>query len=372
MPDRIPRALDPRTLLPSVAVLAGVVVLLAGVYVAQGFVATVAFGALAAVICRRLQLLLLRRGLRPWLALTITVVAFVLVVGSLAAAFVAAIIALAAEIGQDSGALADQLRALAESFGLATGVPPDSVPQIDTSALLSGLRSLFAMIAPAVTGLLMAVLIVTYLLLDADRLRGRMLGATSPGVVARYDSLASELFIYIKVRAALGGAAAVADTILLLVLGVPYALLWGVVSFLFSFVPNIGFVLALIPPALLAFMDGGLAPAIMVVAGYVAINIAFDYVLQPRVMSTELDISPVVTIVCIMFWTFLIGASGALLAVPLTIVVRALLLPFPGARWFVALLGPVPGAGPATGEEPASMEPEAEPAPPEPAPTIRA
>ena len=58
----------------------------------------------------------------------------------------------------------------------------------------------------------------------------------------------------------LGGAAAIADTVLLLVIGVPYAVLWGVVSFLFSFVPNIGFVIALIPPTLLAFLDGGIVP----------------------------------------------------------------------------------------------------------------
>jgi AI-2 transport protein TqsA len=337
------RARDPRSLLPSVAVLAGIVLILGATYVAQGLVATIAFSALAAVICRELQLWLRRRGMRPWLAVTITVVAFVLVIGSLFAAFIASLIALAAELGKESGALADQLRALADSFGVVTGVPVDEVPRIDVSTALAGLRSLLGAIGPAVTGLAMAVLIVTYLLLDADRLRGRMLRATSPSVVGRYDTLATELVVYIRVRATLGAAAAVADTVLLLVLGIPYAVLWGVVSFLFSFVPNIGFVLALIPPTLLAFMDGGLGPALLVVGGYTAINLAFDYVLQPRVMSSELDISPVVVITCILVWTFLIGATGALLAVPLTIALRAVLLPFPGARWFVALLGPVPG-----------------------------
>jgi predicted PurR-regulated permease PerM len=332
-------------MLPSVAVLAGIVLVLGAIYVAQGLVATIAFSALAAVICRELQLWLRRKGLRPWLAVTLTVVAFVIVIGSLAAAFIASVIALAAELGKNTDALADQLRALAASFGAATGVPVDEVPQVDVATVLSGLRSILGTIGPAVTSLAMAVLIVTYLLLDADRLRGRMLGATSPAIVGRYDTLATELVVYIRVRATLGAAAAIADTILLLVLGVPYAVLWGVVSFLFSFVPNIGFILALVPPTLLAFMEGGLGPVLLVVGGYTAINLAFDYVLQPRVMSTELDISPVVVITCILVWTFLIGAAGALLAVPLTIALRAVLVPFPGARWFVALLGPVPGDG---------------------------
>ncbi len=362
------KSLDPRSLLPSVAVLAGIVLLLAGMQAAQGLVATVAFAALAAVICRRLQLALLGRGLRPWLALSITVAGFVLVIGSLAAAFVASIIALVVEIRRDTDALTAKLAELAETFGIATGLPPESVPQVPVGDLLTGARSLLGLVSPAVTGLLMAVLIVTYLLLDADRLRARMLGATSAGVVARYDALARELWVYIKVRATLGAAAAVADTILLVVLGVPYAFLWGVVSFLFSFVPNIGFVLALIPPAVLALLDGGPVPALLVVGGYVAINLAFDYVLQPRMMSSELDISPVVTIVSILAWTFLIGASGALLAVPLTIALRAVLLPFPGARWFVALLGPVPDDPVGAGEDPAPDAPTPDTAAPAPAP----
>ena len=121
----------------------------------------------------------------------------------------------------------------------------------------------------------MSVLIVTYLLLDADNLRARMLRHTPAGSVARYDALANELVVYIKVRAMLGAGAAVADTILLLVLGVPYAVLWGVLSFLFSFVPNIGFILALVPPTVFALLELGLGPAVLVVVGYV--------VDQPRV-----------------------------------------------------------------------------------------
>jgi AI-2 transport protein TqsA len=342
MPDNPLRSRDPRSLLPSVAVLAGIVLVAAALHAAQGLFATVAFGALAAVICRRLQLLLLRRGMGSKAAVAVVVTVFVLVIGSLAVAFIASLIALAAEISGESATLTQQFKDLAGSFGLATGLPPDSVPQVDVSTLLVAARSLLGMIGPAVTGLLMAVLIVTYLLIDADGLRARMLRVTLPGIIARYDTLAVELVVYIKVRAVLGGAAAIADVVLLLVLGVPYAVLWGVVSFLFSFVPNIGFVLALIPPTVLAFLDGGIGAAVAVVVGYTAINLAFDYVLQPRMMSTNLDLSPVVVIVSILVWTFVIGAMGALLAMPLTIALRTVLLPYPGARWFVALLGPVP------------------------------
>jgi predicted PurR-regulated permease PerM len=351
-----------RSLQPPITVLAGIVLVTAAIVFAQGVFVTVAFGALAAVICRRLQLVLVRRGAGNGLAITLTVTAFVVVLAALVLAGFAAVAVVVAEISASS----DELTTLAEDVmaqaGAAVGLPPPEVPPVDIATVVSVLRSALGMLMPVLSGLFMAVLIVAYLLIDARRLRERMLAITSPGVMARYDALEIELVTYIKVRAVLGGAAAIADTILLLVLGVPYAPLWGVLSFLFSFVPNLGFIIALIPPTVFAFLDGGLAPAVLVVVGYVAINLAFDYVLQPRMMETELDISPVVTIVAILVWTLLVGPMGALLAVPLTITVRAILLPYPGARWFVALLGPLPD-DPVAASQPGDPAPEPSPSP---------
>ena len=345
---------------------AGVVVVLAGMQGARGLFAVIAFSALAAILCRRLQLNMIDRGMGQRLSLVVTVGGFVVVLAALAVAFAASIIALAVQLGKDADRLTDAFTELAGSFGFVTGLPPNAIPSVDVSTLVSGARQLLGLVSPAVTGLAMSVLIVTYLLLDANGLRTRMLAVLPVGLMARYDALAAELVVYIRVRAVLGAAAAVADAALLLVLGVPYAILWGAVSFLFSFVPNFGFVLALIPPAIFALLDGGPLPALLVVGGYVAINLAFDYVVQPRVMASSLDISPVVVIVSILAWTFLIGATGALLAVPLTIALRAILVPFPGARWFVALLGPVTpgGAEPVEPVEPAAPATPAGPATP--------
>ena len=154
----------------------------------------------------------------------------------------------------------DWLAVAEDAWGTVTGVPSGTLPPIEPQAALGAARSVVAALTPAVTGLALSVLIVTYLLLDADNLRARMLRHTPAGSVARYDALANELVVYIKVRAMLGAAAAVADTVLLLVLGVPYAVLWGVLSFLFSFVPNIGFILALVPPTVFALLELGLGP----------------------------------------------------------------------------------------------------------------
>ncbi len=335
-----------RSLRAPVVAFAAIAIVLAYVEAIHGFLALILFSALAAILSRQLQLALERRGMGTRLAVTVTTAVYVVILAALAAAAIASVVAVADLVAGESASFQAELRALADAFAVATGLPPGSVPAVDTGAILSVLRQVLGTVAPAVTGLAMSVLIVVYLLLDAGNLRARMLRATSADAMARYDAMANDLFTYIKVRAILGAAAAVADSILLLALGVPYAILWGVVSFLFSFIPNIGFILALVPPTVFAYFELGLGPAIAVVVGYVVINLAFDYVLQPRVMSTSLDLSPVVVVVSILAWTVVIGPAGALLAVPLTIVLRVLLVPFEGARWFVALLGPIPGDDP--------------------------
>jgi AI-2 transport protein TqsA len=140
----------------------------------------------------------------------------------------------------------------------------------------------------------------------------------------------------------LGGVAAVLDTLLLLALGVPAALLWGVLSFLLSFIPNVGFILALIPPTILGLLTGGPLTALAVLVGYVVINIAIDYVIQPRFIGASVDLSPVVITVCLLFWGVVLGPSGALLAVPMTIIAAAVADTFPASRPLGRLLGSGP------------------------------
>ena len=333
--------------------LAAVIVVTVGIALAGGLFALATFSALAAIVARRAQLWLLARRVPGWAALVITTGGFALILIVMGIAVVASIAAVGFRLAEDSTQVETWIKTAQDIWANITGVPAGTLPTIEPQAALGIARSLVSTLAPAVTACAMSVLIVIYVLLGAPGLHDRMLRATNSEVIARYDALATELVTYVKVRALLGAAAALADTVLLLVLGVPYAVLWGLMSFLFSFIPNIGFVLALIPPALFALVEHGPLTALAVVIGYLVINLAFDYVLQPRVVSTTLEVSPVVTIVTILVWTLLIGPAGALLAVPLTITLRALLMPYPGAAWFVAFLGremSVPQAAPPVAE----------------------
>jgi predicted PurR-regulated permease PerM len=113
--------------------------------------------------------------------------------------------------------------------------------------------------------------------------------------------------------------AAVIVFILLLILSVPLPALWAFLVFAASFIPTVGTIIALVPPTILALLDGGLATAVLVVVGFALVNVAQDNLLQPRMMGTELNLSPLVVFLSVIVWAWILGAAGALLAVPLTV-----------------------------------------------------
>lgn len=143
-------------------------------------------------------------------------------------------------------------------------------------------------------------------------------------LAARFLAFSDTLRGYMGVRAVLGLVAAGLDYLLLLVLGVDYALLWGVLSFILSFVPNIGFALSLAPPLLLSLMEGGWQEALIVFVGYQVINNVIDNVVGPRFVGRQMQISALLSFLSVVFWAWVLGPTGAILAVPLTVLIRDL------------------------------------------------
>ncbi|MEO7999371.1 MAG: AI-2E family transporter [Gemmatimonadaceae bacterium] len=109
---------------------------------------------------------------------------------------------------------------------------------------------------------------------------------------------------------------------LLLYLRVDFAITWAVLFFLMNFVPAVGFVFALIPPLLLTLVQYGWTTAIFVAIFYSVLNFIVDSVLKPRIMAEGLDLSPLIVIVALVFWSWVLGPIGAIVAVPITMVLR--------------------------------------------------
>lgn len=143
-------------------------------------------------------------------------------------------------------------------------------------------------------------------------------------LAAQFLNFAQTLRGYVGIRAVLGLVAAVLDYVVLMILGVEHALLWGVLSFLLSFVPNIGFTMSLVPPLLLALLEGGWTRALIVFVAYQVINTGIDNVIGPRFVGKQMQVSALLSFLSVVFWTWVLGPTGAILSVPLTVLVRDL------------------------------------------------
>ncbi|MHC3995633.1 AI-2E family transporter [Thiomicrolovo sp. ZZH C-3] len=144
---------------------------------------------------------------------------------------------------------------------------------------------------------------------------------------------------YMALKALISAGTGFLVYLLLLLFGLDYPVLWGVVAFLLNFIPNIGSIMAAVPAVLLALLQLDLASAFWIATGYVVINILVGSVIEPKVMGRGLDLSTLVVFLSLIFWGWLLGPVGMLLSIPLTIMVKIVFDSEESTRWIAVLLG---------------------------------
>ncbi len=129
---------------------------------------------------------------------------------------------------------------------------------------------------------------------------------------------------YMLITAVIAVVTGALDTVLFFILRIPDPLVWGIVAAILSFVPTIGFWLAAIPPALLALLVHNPLTAVLTLLGIVLINGFADNVIKPRYLGSGLDMAPFLVIFSVVFWAMILGPVGAILGVPMTMLIRSL------------------------------------------------
>ncbi len=344
-PVTAPAALDvlgPATR-PLVVIATFVLVLLAvlGMREVAGVVVPILFGLLLALVAAPLRGAFQRRGMSQRMALVATVGTVLSVIVIVVVLIAFSIAEFVAQLPQYEDELADALDAFRTTLANA-GLPvsPDAISSIVSPSALAGfIRPVASSLGSALLDIFIALLTLVYAIVGAASLRRRAESAFGEdhALIGGVERFGVDLRRYLIVRAELGLFAGVLVLVMLFVLGVPFPLLWAFLTFAASFIPNVGFIIALIPPTILAFLGGGLVPAAIVVIGFTVINLFQDNLLQPIVLGSELNLSPLVVFVAVIAWAWILGGAGALLAVPLTVALLTLLEASPWTRG-VALL----------------------------------
>lgn len=313
----------------------------------------VLFGLFIALVVSPLVASLERRGIRHAVALTVAiavVLALVIATAGVIALSIGELVVQVPRYETRLRELIEQVREILAGLGIETDADAISAV-ISPEDIVGYVRPVASAVSRGAAAILILAFTLAYALLGAPGLRARAVAAFGErhAILTGVERFGVDLRRYLVVRAQLGLFAAVLTLVLLFVLGVPLPALWSFLVFAAAFIPNIGTFLALIPPMILALLEGGIGTAVAVVIGFTLINVAQDYLLQPRMMGTELNLSPLVVFLSVIVWAWILGAAGALLAVPLTVGLVAILEAFPDTRGIAALLRnrvePLPGTG---------------------------
>jgi len=225
--------------------------------------------------------------------------------------------------------------------GFITSQRLTTLATVMLSALFTGISQAFLVL------LIFAFMLSSALALPSSARLG--LSAQHP-VIQRVASLTEDVRRYITLTTIVNFLVGVGNVILLLVLGVDLALLWGLLAWFMGYVPAIGFWIAMLPPLLLAYVEHGFTTALIVFVGYVLINGSVENILKPRMMGQQLSISPVVVVISLFVWGWLLGAVGAILSIPLTLLIFSILEGFDSTRWIALILRAPGGAAGASAE----------------------
>ncbi len=323
--------------------LAAIVIVISGLRVAGGFFLPLLVALFLAVISSPLVAKLERAKVPRALAIVLTVLLDVLVLAGLVALVATSLGGLQEMMPRYQVAVSDLADSVVWNLR-ARGVPieaSDIEVLGDPSWVLHAFGDLFRELTEIASNALLVVLLVVFMLFEMKPARSKLvmlLGAPLTKVPALAGAVA-KVQRYLVVKTMLSVVTGLVFGIYLAILGVDFPVLWGLAAFLLNYIPTIGPALATIPPVVIALLTLGPGTAVAAAVGCLTANVVIGNAIEPRMMGEALGLSTLVVFASMLFWGWLWGPVGALLAVPLTMLVRDALALGESTRWLAAILG---------------------------------
>ena len=326
---------------------AAVVVVVAGLRAAAGFILPLLFATLLTLLFWPLFRWLTGRRCNEKLALLITLVAALLALGLFLLVATAAVNEFASSAPQyfeqvqvRLGSWFEQLRqaeGLGGWIGAATLDPGELVNLAAATAgnLLSGTATLISF-------LLLVFLTMAFMLAESNRFGPKLRAAL--GVLPYSESqvlgIVGELQRFVAIKTVVSAITGLLVAGWVALLGLEFPLFWGLAAFLLNFIPTLGSIIAALPAAGLAWLQFGFGRALLVAVGYLIVNMVLGNLIEPRWMGRRFGLSTLVVFLSLLFWGWVWGPLGMLLSVPLTRMAKIIFEHTPNLRWLAILLGP--------------------------------
>lgn len=331
-------------------VMAAIVIILAGIKSAAEIVVPFLLALFIAIICSPVIKLMTARKVPLWLAISLLLLLFLSAFLFLAGLINSTVKEFTLSIPQYKILLQEKVIYwvhLAHSYNLPISISRENVQEwFDPTVLMNFLSRLLLNFSGIVSNIFILLLVVVFMLFEAPTAKHKLAVAMS----GNNDPLAMEnqinrvlqgVISYLGVKTTVSLLTGILVWLLLMLADVQYAVLWGTLSFLLNYIPNIGSILAAVPIVVQVLLLNTFPQALSVIAGIIAINMAVGNVLEPKMMGKTLGLSTLVVFLSLLFWGWLLGTVGMLLSVPLTMAVKIALEASPLTLRYAILLGDV-------------------------------
>lgn len=326
---------------------AAVFIIVAGIKLVSEFIGPLIMAGFAAIFFSIISNWLMIKGFSTRIANMISFALFIIIIAGmflLLGLAISPLIDHLPEIEKNLNANMDGFQSLLNNSGISV-LQNINVKEIGGVASSVSFDNLSAIINKVST-LFIVIFTTLFLLLEANGLSRKIktiLGTRNQEMLSNVQEFGEILVEYLIIRTKVNLTIGIAFTIALYILGVDGALMWGFLMFMFGYIPYVGFILALIPPAFVAWIEISPLTAAIVIIIAVAINSIVENLVFPQLAGKSLQLSPAMVFISLLFWGFLLGGSGFMLGVPLTVLVYTILRSSEQTKWIAYLIGPDPG-----------------------------
>jgi len=329
---------------------ASLVVIIAGIKAAAGLLLPFLIALFLAMVSLPLLNWLQSKRIPSALAVVITIVVVVGVVFSFGAVIGGSISGFTDAAPRYRLRLEEMLIEVLEwvgSYGIT--IPREYMQEIiQPGAVMDVATTTLRGVAAVLSNLLLVLLTIVFIYLEAAGFPAKLQAAFGrSGTVMRFDKIQREINHYLGIKTLISLGTGVVIGSAMAIIGVDFPILWGTLAFLLNYIPNLGSILAAVPPLLLAAVQLGWGHALAVALVFGVVNVTLGSLLDPYLMGRRLGLSTLVIFSSLVFWGWVWGPIGMLLSVPITMIIKIMLENSEDLQWVAVLLdaGPSRSSG---------------------------
>ena len=323
---------------------AAAVIIVAGIKAVAWLVAPAFLALVIVLLVHPLHAWMRRHGVPRGLALIGLLFAIYGVILAMAAIIGLAVVRLAGALPAYAGSATGLVNAVAawlQGLGIDQQQIQQFVSNIDVERVAGWLTALSNSVINFGANVVFLLTLLLFLGIDSTGASSRMakLTASRPATGEALRAFTTRTRRFLGVTTLFALIIGVVDTVVLMLLNIPFAPLWGLLAVVCTYIPYVGFALALIPPGLLALLGGDWQLMVVVIIVYVVVNSLFPSLVPPYFVGDAVGLSVPITLLAVVFWSWVLGPLGSVLGLPLTLLVKALLVDAdPRAAWANAFL----------------------------------